>query len=148
MTANGVNELYMWLSTSWPLVIKPGASQEWKTAKLKQLYTTFKEYTDSEVIAAFQKWTSENEKYPTVKNIINEIKWAQIRKLGKKADNTVLYTMDKIDADGNEFAVMYNGKTAFTWQEFIDLPCNKDHLDPEEWERRFKLRRKRILYGH
>jgi hypothetical protein len=53
--------------------------------------------------------------------------------------------MERIYDDGTEYMVMVNGKTSFSWQEFMNLPCNPEHLDPEEWERRFKARRKEVL---
>ena len=147
MTQKGVQELYMWLMAAWPLVIKPGASESFQKAKMRELYETYREYTDAEVAQAFKKWTEENEKFPTTKNIITEIKWARVRKAGKKADPAQLYSMERILDDGTEQIIMHDGKTAFTWAEFVDLPCNPDHIDPEEWERRYKIRRKRILYG-
>lgn len=143
MTQQGVQELYMWLSTAWPLVIRPGADPDWKIAKQRELYKTFRAYEDAEVHAAFQKWTSENEKFPTTKNIINEIVWS--RKLHRKADPKKTYQMEKILDDGTEFVVMFNGKISFTWDEFTALPSNPEHLSPEEWERRFKVRRKAVL---
>lgn len=147
MTQQGTAELYLWLMASWPLVIKPGASESFQKAKMRELFDTYREYTDAEVAAAFKKWTEENDKFPTTKNIINEIKWAEIRKSGKHVDPTMTYNMERILDDGTELMVSYNGKAAFTWEEFMALPCNPDHLDPEEWERRYKIRRKRILNG-
>lgn len=147
MTQQGVAELYLWLMASWPLVIKPGASESFQKAKMRELYDTFREYTDAEVSGAFKKWTDENEKFPTTKNIISEIKWARIRKSGKAVDPAQLYVMERILEDGTEYMVTHNGKAAFTWDEFVDLPGNTEHLDPEEWERRFNVRRRRILYG-
>lgn len=147
MTRQGVVELYMWLTASWPLVIKPGASEAFQKAKQEELYKTFREYTDGEVRGAFEKWTSENERFPTTKNIITEIRWAQARKSGKRVDPTQRYQMEIITDDGTEYLVEYNGKTAFTWDEFVNIPRNKDRLDPEEWARRYSRRRKQILDG-
>lgn len=143
MTKRGVKELYMWLTASWPLVIRPGAGEAFQNAKLEELYETFQDYTDEQVLTAFHKWTEENEKFPTTKNIINEIEWARVKARGK--DTGGLYMMERIDADGNEWAVSHGGKIMFTWNEFLQLPANKDRLDPEEWERRFKARRKQVL---
>lgn len=145
MTQKGAQELYMWLMAAWPLVIKSNASEAFQKAKMQELYRTYQEYTDEEVRAAFDKWTDENEKFPTTKNIINEIRWARARKGGKKVDPTKLYMMERIADDGTEYAVMHNGKIMFTWDEFVNLPSNKDHLDPEEWERRYRARRKTTL---
>lgn len=143
MTKQGVVELYTYLSTAWPLVVKPGASEVWKTAKLRELYTSFKDHDDKSVLEAFQKWTEENDKYPTLKNILNEIAWANVRRRGKDPDER--YMMERIYDDGTECVVMVGGKIMFTWQEFITLPCNPEHLDPVEWERRFLNRRKLII---
>lgn len=145
MTTKGVSELYMYMSTAWPLVIKPSASEEWKTAKLRQLYSSFKDYSDAQVMRAAQKWTENNDRYPTVKNIITEIEFEAFRNRGE--DQAARYFMERIYDDGTEYVVMHDGKVLFTWNEFVALPCNKEHIDPLEWERRFKARRKHILYG-
>ena len=144
MTQDGVNELYTWLSVAWPLVVKPGASEEWQRAKKRELYKTYRNYEDSEVQWAHEKWTAEHEKYPTTKNIINEIEWHRI-KAHSRAATTESYQMCIIDDEGTESVVSYDGKCNFTWNEFINIPRNKDRLDPDEWERRFKIRRKRVL---
>lgn len=144
MTSQGVNELYQYLGAAWPTVIRPGVDEAWKVAKIRELYQTYKEWSDAEVMDAFMKWTEENDKYPTTKNIINELKWARVRKSGKRIDPKALYTMDRIYEDGSEWMVSVGGKAAFTWDEFINLPCNPEHLDPEEWERRYKIRRRQI----
>lgn len=148
MTQKGAQELYMWLMAAWPLVIKSNASEAFQKAKMQELYRTYQEYTDEEVRAAFDKWTDENEKFPTTKNIINEIKWGRVRKSGKHVDPTERFNMEFITDDGTEYMVMWNGKASFTLEEFMNMPRNKDHLTPDEWERRFRARRKKILYGH
>ena len=145
MTTKGVNDLYMWLCTAWPLVVKPSASDEWKTAKLRQLYSSFKDYSDMQIMTAVQKWTENNNRYPTVKDIINEVEYAAFKAREKQGNE--VYMMMRVYDDGTEYAVMYDGKAAFSWNEFIALPCNKEHLDPDEWERRFKERRRKILNG-
>ena len=142
MTKQGVIDLYTYLSTAWSLVVKPGASEGWKTAKLRELYQSYADFEDDEVLAAFQKWTQENEKFPTVKNIINEIMWSKVARRGKPINER--YFMERIDNEGNEFLVMHDGKVSFTWDEFINLPCNKEHLDPDEWARRYEKRRKTV----
>ena len=147
MTQKGAQELYMWLMAAWPLVIKANASEAFQKAKMQELFKTYKEYTDEEVSNAFQVWTENNEKFPTTKNIINEIKWSRVRKHGKQADPEARYNMEVIADDGTEYMVCWNGKASFTLEEFINMPRNKEHLAPEEWERRFKIRRKSILGG-
>ena len=143
MTKQGVVELYTYLSTAWPLVVKPGASDAWKSAKLNELYETYRDFYNDEVLAAFQKWTAENDKFPTTKNIINEIEWARVKKRGK--DTTERYMMPIIDRNGVESVIESGGKIMFTWNEFLQIPLNRDHLDPIEWERRFNIRRRQIL---
>lgn len=145
MTQKGAKELYDWLSVAWMLVVKPSATEEWKTKKIRELYQTYREYSDADVLEAFQKWTQENEKFPTTKNIINEIQWLHVQRRGPAADPAKRYQVERIYDDGNEYLVQCNGKINFTWDEFINLPCNPEHLDPEEWERRFKARRKQVL---
>ena len=142
MTKQGAVDLYTYLSTAWVLVIKPGASEAWKTAKLREIYQTYKEYSDGEVMAAFQKWTAENDTFPTTKNIITEILFERARKRGKPKDER--YFMERIDDNGTESVVMWDGKVSFTWDEFVNIPCNKDHIDPDEWARRLNVRRKQI----
>ena len=137
----------MWLMAAWPLVIKPNASESFQIAKIQELFKTYKEYSDEEVAAAFQRWTDEHEKFPTTKNIITEIKWARARKNTKRVDPEARYNMEIIADDGTEYMVVWNGKASFTLEEFVNMPRNKEHLDPEEWERRYKIRRKQILYG-
>lgn len=145
MTQQGAVELYMYMTAAWPLVVKPGASEAWRAAKVKEIFVTYREFTDAEVHEAWQKWTAEQEKFPTTKNIINEIRWMRARRTGKKIDPTKLYTMDRIYDDGTEVMVAVGNKATFTWDEFVNLPCNPDHIDPEEWERRFRIRRKQVL---
>ena len=109
-------------------------------AKMRELYKTYKEYTDEEVLAAFQKWTEENEKFPTTKNVLNEIKWARRLKMPKGKENVIYWPMDVIYENGNEWTY-----GSFKREAFVDHPKNPDHLQPEEWERRFKLRRRAIM---
>ena len=73
MTNEGVKSLYLWLSAAWPEKIRPGVDDTWKRAKLIEMYGTWKEYDDAEVMEAYQKWTEENSKFPTTHDIINEI---------------------------------------------------------------------------
>lgn len=140
MTGEGVKQLYMWLSTAWPLVIRPGVDESWKQAKLRELYTTYEKYRDAEVIEAFQKWTEEHDKYPTTKNIINEIEWAQRLRASGGRENTELWDMSFIKDNGEEWSY-----GAFRRDAFVTHPRNPDHLQPEEWERRYKIRRRQVL---
>lgn len=139
MTSGGVENLYMYLSTAWPLVIRPGAKPEWKRAKMRELYRTYEHYEDAEVIAAFQKWTNEQEKFPTTKNILNELKWMRMKRL-KQQENEELWPMDFMAKDGTEWSY-----GLFRRSEFVNHPRNPEHLEPEEWERRFVLTRRRII---
>lgn len=145
MTTEGVQQLYMYLSAAWPLTVRPGADEEWKRAKMRELFQTYRNYSDEDVLEAFQKWTDENEKFPTTKNVINELKWLQVQKRGPAGDPARRHQMERIYDDGNEYVVSCGGKINFTWEEFINLPCNPEHIDPDEWERRFKARRKAVL---
>lgn len=139
MTQQGVVSLYEYLGAAWPLVIRPGVDDQWKRSKYRELFQTYRSYTDEEVLAAFQKWTEENEKFPSTKNILNEIKWARTIKVGRK-ENEILWPMDIIYSDGTEYSY-----GSFTRSEFVNHPRNTEHLQPEEWERRFRKTRNRIL---
>ena len=140
MTQQGVVNLYEYLGAAWPLVIRPGVDDQWKRAKYRELFQTYRPYTDDEVMEAFQKWTGENEKFPTTKNIINEIIWARRIKSTKGKENTELWPMDFIKADGSEWTY-----GSFKRDDFVNHHRNPDHLQPEEWERRFRITRKRII---
>lgn len=145
MTTEGVKELYVRLQISWPTTYKQNVSDEWKRSAYKTYFGSFREFTDHEVLEALLKWTAENEKAPSIKALINEAKWLRLQKLGKKADPKTTYQMEWIRDDGTEVLIMHNGKINFTWEEFLNVPRNKNHLDPEEWERRYKLRRAAVL---
>ena len=144
MTQQGAKDLYLYLMAAWPGTFKPNASDEFKVAKMQELCKTYRDYTDVEVMNAYQKWAEENEKYPSIKNILTEIKFARALKGGKRVDPEKRYMMERIYKDGTEYAVMHDNKIMFTWEEFLNLPCNPEHLDPEEWERRFQERRTQI----
>lgn len=139
MTSDGVIELYTWLSVAWPMVVNPNASEEWRRAKLKDLFRTYKDYEDIDVIEAFHKWTDENEKAPTTKGILNEIKWMRLARR-KNHENEELWDMNFIKKDGTEWSY-----GSFKRSDFIDHPKNPEHLEPEEWERRYKHTRNRVL---
>lgn len=145
MTTEGVQQLYLYLGAAWPQVIRPGVDEAWKRAKLQELYQTYRQYDDREVQEAFAAWTEANDKWPTTKNIINEIKWARVKKAGQDPEAGRLYQMEVIFDDGNEYVVMVGGKIAFTWDEFINLKRNKENLTPDEWDRRFAIRRRQVL---
>ena len=140
MTKPGAQTLYMWLMVAWPLVIKPGASDSFVEAKVNELFTTYRKYRDEDVIAAFQRWTEEHDKFPTTKNIINELKWAERMKNVGNRETTELWSMDIIKDNGEEWSY-----GAFKRDDFVNHKMNPDHLQPEEWERRFKIRRKQVL---
>ena len=139
MTQQGVTMLYEYLAAAWPLVIKPGVDEAWKRGKLKELYRTYDNYRDEEVLEAFQKWTDENDRFPTTKNILNEIRWARTIKAGPK-ENETLWPMNIIYNDGNEYCY-----GCFKRVDFINHPRNPEHLDPEEWERRFRVTYSRVM---
>lgn len=139
MTNEGVKSLYLWLSAAWPEKIRPGVDDTWKRAKLIEMYGTWKEYDDAEVMEAYQKWTEENSKFPTTHDIINEIKWARVQVVGER-ENEVLWSMDFIARDGTEWSF-----GSFKRSDFINHPRNREHLQPEEWERRFRVTRNRVL---
>ena len=145
MTKQGINEVYMFMMATWPLQYKTWSNETFQAAKLKQMHDTYKDYKDEEVMSAFQKWAEENDNFPSTRQILNELKWKRAVRPGKFVDPSTLYMMDVIGPDGTEYVVEKDGKCTFTLEEFINIKRNKDHLDPEEWERRFKERRRRIL---
>ena len=144
MTQNGVNDLYQYLGAAWPLVIKPGVDEAWKRVKMRELFKTYREYDDEEVLEAFQKWTEENEKFPTTKNIITEIKWAQTKKHVGNRENIELWQAP-IWKDKQEMLISHDGCIQWKRDEFVQQPWNPEHLQPEEWERRFKATRARAI---
>lgn len=145
MTKQGINDVYLFMMASWPLQYKTWASESFQAAKFKQMAETFKDYKDEEVMKAFQKWAEENDNFPSTRQIINEIKWARTVRPGRFIDPNSLHMMEIITADGTETVASYGGKILFTWNEFLQLPANKEHLTPDEWERRYKIRRRQVL---
>lgn len=145
MTTQGVQQLYMYLGAAWPQVVRPGIDEAWKRAKLQELYQTYRHYEDEEVQAAFMAWTEANDKWPTTKNIITEIKWARVKKAGRDPEDGKLYQMPIMLKNGTESVVMVDGKINFTWDEFVNVPRNKEHLTPDEWEKRFVKWRRQVL---
>lgn len=148
MTQEGAKKTYYWLQAAFPKDYKTNASADFQATKIRQLYDMYREYTDQEVMVAVQKWAENNDKAPTIKNMLTELKWARAIKDNKHVDPTERFNMEFITDDGTEYMVMWNGKASFTLEEFMNIPRNKDHLTPDEWERRFRARRKKILYGH
>ena len=116
MTTEGIKELYTRLVISWPTIYRQNGSEDYNRSMMKTYYDSFRDLTDEEVLAGLQKWTEANEKAPSIKALINEAKWLRLQKLGKKADPKTTYQMEWIRDD-----------------------------DPEEWERRYKLRRTSVL---
>lgn len=139
MTSNGVKDLYDFLTTAWPTVVKPGASEGWKAAMMKNLFEAYKKYNDEEVLLAFRNWTQNNDKYPTTKNIINELKWSRMNER-TRTENEELWPMDFMREDGTEWSY-----GMFRRVDFINHRRNPNRLDPEEWERRYIITRRRIM---
>ena len=151
MTQQGVMDVYMYMMATWPTQVKTWHVETFQKAKTQEIYRTYREYTDDEVMRAFQKWAENEDKFPTTKNILTELKWARALRENKHVDPADRYQMEWISDDGTEHMVAWtkDGKltTTFTLEEFVNHPQNKDHLSPEEWERRYRARRKKILYG-
>ena len=144
MTQQGTVQLYEYLGAAWPLVIKPGVDEQWRRNKIRELFRTYLDYTDTEVMEAYQKWTEENEKFPTVKNIISEIRWLRAKKQGGKTENEELHQAP-VWIDGQEQLIMHGGKIAWKRVDFVNQIWNPEKLQPEEWERRFKATRARAI---
>ena len=141
MTYSEADELYMWLAASWPLTIRPNATEEFRRVKTEELRQSFAKYSYTEVGEAFYRWKMENEKFPSVKNIINEIEWLRKKNQAQGAANPDDYgwPMEIVYADGHE--ACYG---VFNRQQFINHAKNPEHLQPEEWRRRFMKRRQQI----
>lgn len=143
MTYKEAGELVIWLAVSWPNSMKGLTNDQMKTAKTEELLQTFGKYDYKLLMAAFDKWKREHEKYPTAHNILNEIAWMQREQAAKvKAadpDEALGWPMEIIYADGHEACW-----GVFSRERFVNHPKNPDHLQPEEWKRRFRMRRARI----
>lgn len=144
MTRQGINDVYMFMMATWPLQYKTWASETFQAAKFKQMAETYKDYGDEEVMRAFQNWAEENDSFPSTRQIVNELKWRRAVKPGHYVDPNSLHMMEIITADGTEYVVEKDGTCLFTAEQFINLKRNTEHLDPEEWERRYKIRRRQI----
>ena len=79
------------------------------------------------------------------KDIINEIKWAQVKERVMGKENEEYFEAMRIYPDGTEYAVEHDGRVTWKRADFVQLPFNPEHLQPEEWERRFKVERTRVL---
>lgn len=143
LLASEAQEIYTWLSAGWPTVIRPGASAEFVAVKVRELMKDFAGYTKDEVLEGIDRWRQRNEAYPKAKNIINEIEWARRERLSRKRET------DPEAAEGWPMEVIYdNGDEAcfgvFDRERFVNHPKNSSHLQPEEWRRRFRIRRAEI----
>ena len=135
-------ELYTWLSAGWPTVLKPGAPDDFVRAKVRELLHDFGTYDIDMVREAVNRCRECSEKFPTSKAILNEIKCIQQAERAKKRaeDTDGPWPMLIIYDDGYE--ACYG---QFDRDIFVNHPKNTEHLEPEEWLRRFDKRRDRIL---
>lgn len=142
MTHEEAKGLVIWLTVSWPVTMKSLTTDQMKAAKAEELLQSFGKYEYGLVFAAFDKWKREHEKYPSVHNILNEIAWLQKERAAKRQqegkDDTG-WPMEIVYANGDE--ACYG---VFTREQFVNHLKNPDHLQPEEWKRRFRMRRARI----
>lgn len=143
MTNNGVADLYDRMVSFWPMVYKPNASENFKQTSMKNFREAYQKYSDTEVLTALMTWALDNEKPPTVKNIINEVEWAKVKRSTAGRENEQLWPMDCIDKEGREFTY-----GSFKRADFLQHPMNTEGLQPEEWERRFKATRNRWYQEH
>ena len=140
MTREEGFKLYTWLQASWPTVLKPGLPEDFVTAKVDELQQAFGEYDFGEVLDAFNAYKAKNARFPFSKEIVDLILEARTQK-GQTADNSAqLYEMEIIWPDGYEACV-----GLFTRPDFINHPRNVNHLQPEEWRRRFMATRHRYI---
>lgn len=142
MTQKGIEDYFSRLQTFWPMVYKSG-SDGWRSSTLRSFYEAFKKYTDTEVLTALMTWALDNEKPPTVKNLVNEIEWTKVKRSTAGRENEQLWPMDCIDKEGREFTY-----GSFKRADFLQHPMNTEQLQPEEWERRFKATRNRWYREH
>lgn len=143
LSPSEAREIYTWLSASWPTVIKPGAGDEFVRVKLREIAKDFQAYTKDEVLAGIDRWRQNNEKYPSTKNLINEVEWLRRQKAIKRraaGDSESLWPMLIIDDDGYE--ACYG---QYVREAFVNHPMNIEKLEPEEWLRRFQVRKGKII---
>ena len=143
LSRSDVMEIYTWLSASWPTVLKPGAPDDFVRMKHRELMADFGGYDKDEVLEAIKRWREQHDKFPATKNIINEIEWSRRERIARQRE------ADPEAAEGWPMEIVYaNGDEAcygvFTREQFVNHPKNPDHLQPEEWKRRFRMRRARI----
>lgn len=141
-----VREIYTWLSVGWPTVLKPGAPDDFVRMKCREILHDFGKYDRDDVLEGLNRWRKEHDKFPAAKNIINEIEWMRREKAMKAREN------NPEDALGWPMEVIYaNGSEAcygtFDRAHFVEHPKNTEHLQPEEWRRRF-LKRRQQIYEH
>lgn len=136
-------EIYQWLSAGWPEVLRPGSSDVFVSSKIREILKDFSTYDKDTVLEAINHWRQNNDKFPTSKNIINEIMWQKIQTAAKlreenpeEADG---YPMEIVFSDGRE--ACYG---TFNRERFMSHAKNPDHLSPEEWKRRFMKTRARL----
>ena len=137
-----IREIYTWLSAGWPTVLKPGAPDDFVRAKCRELLHDFGSYDIDTIREAINRCRANSEKFPSTKALINEVKWIQAanRKQKRLGDDDGLWPMLIIYDDGYE--ACYG---QFYRPEFVNHPKNVEHLEPEEWLRRFNKRRDAII---
>lgn len=142
MTHKEAHELVIWLAVSWPNTMKGLVNDQMKAAKTEELLQSFGKYDYRTVIAAFDKWKREHEKFPSVHNILNEIAWLQRERAAHRrsaGEDDYGWPMEIVYASGHE--ACYG---VFSRDQFVNHPKNPDRLQPEEWQRRFMKRRQQI----
>ena len=140
LSSSDVKELYTWLSAGWPTVIRPGAPEEFVRMKCRELLHDFGGYDLETVREAIERCRKYGDKFPTTKAILNEIAWIyKQREAAKPEDERYGWPMEIVYPDGHE--ACYG---VFTRERFVNHPKNTEHLQPEEWRRRFLKRRQQI----
>lgn len=142
MTHKEAQELVIWMAVSWPATMKGLITDQMRAAKAEELLQTFGKYEYKLVHEAYDRWKRNNDKFPTAHNILNEIAWLQRERAAKRQAETG-------DEYGWPMEVIYdNGDEAcfgvFDRERFVNHPKNPSHLQPEEWRRRFRIRRAEI----
>ena len=142
LSSSDVKEIYTWLSVGWPTVLKPGAPDEFVRMKCREIMHDFGTYDIGQIREAVDRCRRNSDKFPTSKAIMNEIKWIQAAEAAKrKAENPddEGWPMEIIYPDGHE--ACYG---VFNRSQFVNHAKNPEHLQPEEWRRRFMKRRQQI----
>lgn len=143
LSASEAREIYTWLTAGWPNTLKPGASEEFVRAKMRELIKDYARYSKDEVLEGIDRWRANNEKFPTTKNIINEIEWLRSQENARRKSSGE-------DPDEWPMLIIYDdGYEAcygiFTRAQFVNHPKNSENLEPEEWLRRYGKRRDAII---